>query len=242
MVDIRKVVTAAAVVGAVTLVVAACTTADRWVDPATPPRSTSPAAIATPHGSTVPTATHAPAHPRRTQPSAPTASAPRSSDASTTTVQRAPVSSGGFELVVTMQSGTITTNVAPISVSSNEPVDPPHQTAEQWNTAAWVEQSTFPSAPAKGTTYVYGHACHHHVCSFTNLKDAQVGDQVRVTTTARASTYTVDRIGLSPKSASSLPSWAADSTVPNRIVLVTCAYEQGDTSTNNIVVTAHLAL
>jgi len=143
-------------------------------------------------------------------------------------------------LAVTMQSGVITTNVAPISVSSNEPVDPPHETAEQWNTAAWIEQSTYPSTPAKGTTYVYGHACHHHVCSFTNLKDAQVGDQVRITTTARASTYTVDRIGLSPKSASSLPTWASDSTVPDRVVLVTCAYEQGDTSTNNIVVTARL--
>jgi hypothetical protein len=63
---------------------------------------------------------------------------------------------------------------------------------------------------------------------------------VRITTTARASTYTVERIGLSPKSASSLPAWASDSTVPDRVVLVTCAYEQGDTSTNNIVVTARL--
>jgi sortase (surface protein transpeptidase) len=78
------------------------------------------------------------------------------------------------------------------------------------------------------------------VCSFTNLKDADVGDQVRVTTAVRASTYTIERIGLSSKSANSLPSWAADSTVPNRIVLVTCAYEQGDTSTDNIVVVARL--
>jgi LPXTG-site transpeptidase (sortase) family protein len=155
-------------------------------------------------------------------------------------VQRAPLSSGGFVLVVTMLSGTITTDVAPISVSSSEPVDPPHQTAEQWNTAAWVEQSTYPSAPSKGTTYVYGHACHYHVCSFTNLKDADVGDQVRVTTAVRASTYTIERIGLSSKSANSLPSWASDSTVPNRIVLVTCAYEQADTSTDNIVVVARL--
>jgi hypothetical protein len=28
--------------------------------------------------------------------------------------------------------------------------------------------------------------------------------------------------------------------VPDRLVLVTCAYEQGDTSTNNIVVVARL--
>lgn len=130
--------------------------------------------------------------------------------------------------------------MASISVSSHQPVDPPHETAKQWDTAVWVKESTYPSTPSKGTTYVYGHACHYHVCPFTNLKDAGLGDQVRVTTAARSSTYTIQRIGLSPKSASSLPSWASDSTVPNRIVLVTCAYEQGDTSTDNIVVVAHL--
>ena len=236
----RRVVVGAAVVGAVTLGVAACTTADRWVDPVTPPSSTSPAAIGRLQSSAAPGTTHARQHPTRTRPSPATSGALRSTRPPTSSAPRAPVSAGGFVLAVTMQSGVITTNVAPISVSSNEPVDPPHETAEQWNTAAWIEQSTYPSTPAKGTTYVYGHACHHHVCSFTNLKDAQVGDQVRITTTARASTYTVERIGLSPKSASSLPTWASDSTVPDRVVLVTCAYEQGDTSTNNIVVTARL--
>ena len=139
-----------------------------------------------------------------------------------------------------MGSNTITANVSSISVSSNQPVDPPHETAQQWNTAVWVKQSTYPSTPGKGTAYVYGHACHYHVCPFTNLRDARTGDQVHVSTSARASTYTIERIGLSPKSASSLPTWAADSTVPDRIVLVTCAYEQGDTSTDNIVVVARL--
>jgi LPXTG-site transpeptidase (sortase) family protein len=164
------------------------------------------------------------------------ASQPRPGQATT----HEPATSRAFTLVVAMGSGAITVNVGSISVASHEPVDPPHDTAEQWNTAAWVEQSTSPSTPGEGTTYVYGHACHHHVCSFTNLKDADVGDQVRVTTAVRASTYTIERIGLSSKSANSLPSWAADSTVPNRIVLVTCAYEQGDTSTDNIVVVARL--
>jgi hypothetical protein len=37
-----------------------------------------------------------------------------------------------------------------------------------------------------------------------------------------------------------LPSWASDSSVPNRVVLVTCAYERGDTSTDNLVVVANL--
>jgi len=145
-----------------------------------------------------------------------------------------------FALVVTTQSGDIAANVDSISVASNEPVDAPHNTAEQWNTAVWVKQSSYPSAASNGTSYVYGHACHHHVCSFTGLKDAQVGDQVTVTTAAARPTYRIVRIGLSPKTASSLPSWASDSTVPNRVVLVTCAFEQGDTSTDNIVVVAQL--
>lgn len=139
-----------------------------------------------------------------------------------------------------MQSQTISANVAPISVASGQPVDPPHATAAQWDTAAWVEQSSFPSVPSTGTSYVYGHACHHHVCPFTYLKDAAIGDRVVITTTAGTFTYRIDRIGLSPKSAPTLPSWASDSTVRNRVVLVTCAYERGDTSTDNIVVVAHL--
>jgi LPXTG-site transpeptidase (sortase) family protein len=151
-----------------------------------------------------------------------------------------PAASGPFSLIVTMRSGRISTKVGSISVASNEPVDPPHDTAEQWNTAAWVKQSTYPSTPDKGTTYVYGHACHYHVCPFTNLAEARVGDRVRVTTTSGTVTYTIQKMGLSARSANSLPSWASDSRVPDRLVLVTCAYEQGDTSTNNIVVVARL--
>ncbi len=149
-----------------------------------------------------------------------------------------PSADGVFSLVVTTQSGDIPSNVDSISVASNEPVDVPHNTAEQWNTAVWVKQSSYPSAPSNGTSYVYGHACHHHLCSFTRLKDAHVGDQVTVTTASATLTYRITRIGLSPKAATSLPSWASDSTVPNRLVLVTCAFEQGDTSRENIVVVA----
>jgi sortase (surface protein transpeptidase) len=97
-----------------------------------------------------------------------------------------------------------------------------------------------PAAPSTGTTYVYGHACHHHVCPFTNLKDATVGDPIVVTTPAGVLNYQINRIGLSPRSANSLPAWASDSTITDRIVLITCQYEQGDISTNNIVVAATL--
>jgi LPXTG-site transpeptidase (sortase) family protein len=149
-----------------------------------------------------------------------------------------PPADAAFSLVVKTQSGDIAANVDSISVASNEPVDPPHNTAQQWNTAGWVKQSSYPSAASNGTSYVYGHACHHHVCSFTRLKDANLGDQVSVTTASGTLIYRIARIGLSSKAASSLPSWASDSTVPNRLVLVTCAYEQGDTSRENFVVVA----
>jgi hypothetical protein len=66
------------------------------------------------------------------------------------------------------------------------------------------------------------------------------GDLVRVTLPTGVLTYQIEQTGLSPKTASALPAWASDSTVRNRVVLVTCAFEQGDTSTNNIVVVANL--
>ena len=148
--------------------------------------------------------------------------------------------SGLFSLLIKTGQGDIAARVGSISVASNQPVDPPHSTDAEWNTAVWVEQSTYPSARSKGTSYIYGHACHHHVCPFTHLPEVQIGDLVQVTTSAGTLIYRITQTGLSPKSATSLPSWASDSTVPNRLVLVTCQFEQGDTSTNNIVVVAQL--
>lgn len=147
---------------------------------------------------------------------------------------------GDFSLVVKTDSGVVSANVTSMSVASREPVDAPHKTAEDWNTAVWVKQSTYPSGANDGTSYIYGHACHHHVCAFTKLKNAELGDQVTITTTSGILKYRINRIGLSPKTATSLPSWASDSTVPNRLVLVTCAFERGDTSHDNIVVIAQL--
>jgi LPXTG-site transpeptidase (sortase) family protein len=145
-----------------------------------------------------------------------------------------------FRVAVTTSSGPISANVVPISVSSNEPVDPPHSTAAEWNTAVWVKQSAYPSAHSTGTSYIYGHACHYHQCPFTQLKDARIGDLVQVTLPTGVLTYQIERTGLSPKTASALPAWSSDSTVRNRVVLITCAFEQGDASTNNIVVVANL--
>ena len=151
-----------------------------------------------------------------------------------------PAHAVSFSVAVSTSSGPISANVSPISVASNEPVDPPHSTAAEWNTAVWVKQSAYPSAQSTGTSYIYGHACHYHQCPFTQLKDARIGDLVRVTLPTGVLTYQIERTGLSPKTASALPAWASDSTVRGRVVLVTCAFEQGDTSTNNIVVVANL--
>jgi LPXTG-site transpeptidase (sortase) family protein len=153
---------------------------------------------------------------------------------------RLPAQAISFTVAVTTSSDPISANVVPISVASNETVDPPHSTAAEWNTAVWVKQSAYPSAPSTGTSYIYGHACHYHQCPFTQLKDARIGDLVRVTLPTGVLTYQIERTGLSPKTASALPAWASDSTVRNRVVLITCAFEQGDTSTNNIVVVANL--
>ena len=101
-------------------------------------------------------------------------------------------------------------------------------------------QAAYPADTSTGTTYIYGHACHHHTCSFTNLYRAAVGDPVMITTPAATLTYRITRIGTSPKNASALPDWSSDSTVHNRVVLVTCQFEQGDTSVNNLVIVAQL--
>lgn len=156
---------------------------------------------------------------------------------------RSPASSAKpvrFRLLVRTAAGAIDTAVAPLSVASHQPVDPPHNTALQWDTAAWIVQAAYPARPSRGTTYIYGHACHHHVCPFTNLRDTRIGDTARITTGAAVFTYRIDRIALVPKTATALPNWAADISVRNRIVLVTCHYEHGDTSEHNLVVAAHV--
>jgi LPXTG-site transpeptidase (sortase) family protein len=238
VVTTRRLLTAVTV-GAAALLIAASTVTKASNGPdhqntVTPPAVTAPSTP--PAARTAPTRlpTSAP-HPATTHKTPTKLAQPA---APTNNTRPPPSADAAFSLVVTTQSGEISADVDSISVASNEPVDPPHDTAAQWNTAAWVRQSSYPSAASKGTSYVYGHACHHHVCSFTRLKDANLGDRVTVTTASGTLIYRIQRTGASPKSANSLPSWASDSTVPNRLVLVTCAYEQGDTSRDNLVVVA----
>jgi LPXTG-site transpeptidase (sortase) family protein len=170
-----------------------------------------------------------------------THSPPTGTAQSTAAAAPRPADPAGFALVVKTDAGNLPAQVAPMSVASRQLVDPPHDTPQQWDTAAWIVQAAYPAVHSTGTTYIYGHACHHHICPFTDLKQAKLGDPVLVTTATATLTYLIQRIGLSPKSASSLPDWASDSTVKNRLVLVTCEFENGDTSTNNIVIGAHLS-
>ena len=212
----------AAVVGAAVLATAACTTA-----------SGADGGSGSPHPVVSPSRTST--HPvKSATPTTPTTDSPIAG------TPEPGVRVGSFSLDIKTQSGPISADVEPISVESGETVDPPHSTNKEWKTAAWVQQSTFPTDGDQGTSYVYGHACHYHVCSFTNLKNVRVGDKVTVNAISGEMEYVVSKVGLSPKTAKSLPVWASDSTVPNRLVLVTCAFEQGDTSTENIVVVAKL--
>lgn len=71
----------------------------------------------------------------------------------------------------------------------------------------------------------------------------QADDQVVVGTPTGVLVYMVKRVDSSPQDGS-LPAWAIDSTVPNRMIIVTCEREQGQQSTaeatRNIVIEAIL--
>ena len=145
--------------------------------------------------------------------------------------------------VTTRDDGTISAPIAPLSADMHsdgtaEPIDPPHNTAEEWRTVAWVTQSAFPNAPSTGTSFLYGHACHYHICSFTTLSNAGIGNSITVTTPSDVLRYRICATGVSPKSSNlDVPHCA---NAPVDLVLVTCEYEIGDTSTNNFVVSATL--
>ncbi len=147
---------------------------------------------------------------------------------------------GAFSLDVHTSQGEIHAAVAPLSATirsdgTPEPIDPPHSSARQWDTAAWIEQSAYPERPARGPSYIYGHACHYHVCPFTRLLNSRVGDTITVQTTAKPIRYRVCATGVSSKAGNLVVPTCNSST---DLVLVTCQYEHGDTSTNNLVVVA----
>ncbi len=113
-------------------------------------------------------------------------------------------------------------------------VEPP-----AWNVADWITQTAAPASATRQLTAVYGHACHHHICSFDRLAAARVGDLVHLITPAGKLSYRVSEVSQDPKGGpGSLNALTRDAA--NTLVLVTCAYEQGDESLNNLVVAARL--
>lgn len=120
------------------------------------------------------------------------------------------------------------------------PIDPP-----AWNQAVWVRYRPLisPADTDRGTSYVYGHACHHHVCAFTRLARVTEGASIVVRTGGSQARYVVTRTSANfpkegPGSLADRSSGVADRSVGHRLVLITCAYERGDLSLNNFVVIA----
>jgi hypothetical protein len=120
------------------------------------------------------------------------------------------------------------------------PIDPP-----AWDQAVWVRYRPLvaPDDTSDGTSYVYGHACHHHVCAFTRLDQVRPGASIVVDAGARSTRYVVTRTSAAypksgPRSLANRTSGVADRSIANRLVLITCAYETGDVSLNNFVVVA----
>lgn len=225
----RLVMSVLAGVAAFGLVLAACSGTD------TPGRATRPVMPVSSSGTTA-----------SAPPAGPTSLPVESGSASVSPqVPEPPVGNRRFTLTLRGQRVSISANVAPYKAKRGadgayEPVDPPH-----YGTAVWLVQAGFPTAPGAGTVYVYGHACHHHVCPFTTIQQhgdsytVHNGDRITVTTATGALTYQVCAIGSSPKSGSlQVPGCGTQGS--SDLVLVTCAYESGDISKDDIVVAASL--
>ena len=166
---------------------------------------------------------------------------PRSAPAPAVRTPRGPVrltvrTASGRQLVDTVVGG-----LDPVRRGDGyRPIDPP-----AWNQAVWVRYRPLvrPTNTSRGTSYIYGHACHHHVCAFTHLASVRPGGEVIVSSGAASATYRVVRASAGfpkrgPGSLADRTGAIADRTIARRIVLVTCAYEQGDVSLNNFVVVA----
>lgn len=120
------------------------------------------------------------------------------------------------------------------------PIDPP-----AWGQPVWVRYRPLvpPDDTVHGTSYVYGHACHHHVCAFTQLHRVRAGATVLVKAGSQTTRYVVTRTSADfpktgPHSLAHRTSGVANRGMRNRLVLITCAYESGDVSLNNFIVVA----
>lgn len=113
-----------------------------------------------------------------------------------------------------------------------------------WLQPVWVRYQPLvePSSSSSGTTYIVGHACNYHVCPFSNLYQASVGDTITVTTSSGTITYQISAVTTIPKDGGGqfVAGSVTDPTIPNRIVLETCSYETDGASIDNLMVAADL--
>ena len=84
--------------------------------------------------------------------------------------------------------------VDPIAASIGTGIDPP-----VWGRAVFWTGSHEAASPSQGTTAVYAHACTHHVCPFTALHQAHLGDPVLLSSPKGRFTYRIVRIVSLPK-------------------------------------------
>lgn len=104
--------------------------------------------------------------------------------------------------------------------------------------AVWLAQSAEPGRASPGATVLYGHACRGLKCVFDELVHVTVGEAIELDTDAGTFTYEVTRLLDLPKTGPA--SLASQASVPNELLLVTCAYKADATSPDNLVVVARL--
>ena len=121
-------------------------------------------------------------------------------------------------------------------------IQPPERTWADLQRTYWWSERAAPADPSAGTAYIYGHACTLATCAFNDLHRLSTGDLVRVSTTRGTLTYRVvaKPLRLAKTAAGIGSSFIYDSTVANRLVLITCGYTPTGSSPFNWAVIAQL--
>lgn len=242
----RKLVVAAAVV----LALAACHAPNAGsmgeqgtTTNATVAASASPA-TASPSSSTAPATTEASLPVTTTAVATPGSSQPSLVDSMAPMFEEVPAPAGATSFTLRVEGSEVRVPDIPVGVINTPPhtlVQPAEPDGPDWmNTTVYPSYSAYPSAPAMGTTFVYGHACLRHDCPFTSITQQGDGYTIRtadlavVTTQTGVLTYEVCAVGLSPKSGD-LQVPRGDCQYQPALVLVTCHYED-NVSDYNVVV------
>lgn len=171
----------------------------------------------------------------------------------------APADTSSLRVYIKTKQGTVLPSPSPTScaapvqigvmdVPSYAMVTPPEPAGHNWcDTSVRIKASAYPSSPSTGTTYVYGHACAHHVCPFTDIRllpgggySVQPGDQVVAETSTGVLTLRVCRVYSSPKDGPFKEPNCGGQSID--LVIIACEYEPGTTYDNgmNVVVAATL--